>query len=438
MMFVWEEGLFTDVARTRLCNISYSIKVMSSLRLPLPKPLFDTLENIRERLPVCVSEYLNAVNIAEASKEFELTQEFLLSYSGSLDTYTAYRREVERILHWVWLVRRKSLKDLTRNDLRDYIEFSNSPPPTWIAEKTVSRFIDEGGVRCHNLAWRPYVVRISKSQRYEGKLPDKRQYQLSSQSIQALFSTLSTYFTYLQQENYLEVNPISLIRQKKRYIQKQQTQRVTRKLSRIQWLCVIETAESLADQLLENERILFLMSAFYLLGLRISEVSETLGRIPCMGDFAPDKYGLWWFTTVGKGNKVRDVAVPDAMLEALKRYRLSCGLSPLPVRGEQIPLLAKLRGRGGLGTRQIRNLVQKCFDQAVNRLRQAGKEDEAQDLTTATVHWLRHTAISADVEERPIADVRDDVGHTSAATTDRYIDVDRIARHQSAKRKKLR
>jgi preprotein translocase subunit SecA len=34
--------------------------------------------------------------------------------------------------------------------------------------------------------------------------------------------------------------------------------------------------------------------------------------------------------------------------------------------------------------------------------------DEAQDLTVATVHWLRHTAISADVENRPREHVRDD------------------------------
>jgi len=104
-----------------------------------------------------------------------------------------------------------------------------------------------------------------------------------------------------------------------------------------------------------------MISAFYLLGLRISELAETPGRIPTMGDFAPDKRGLWWFTTISKGNKSRDVAIPDEMLEILKRYRLSRGLTPLPPRNETAPLLHKQRGSGGLGTRQIRNCVQACF-----------------------------------------------------------------------------
>jgi len=184
--------------------------------------------------------------------------------------------------------------------------------------------------------------------------------------------------------------------------------------------------------------LFFMMATFYLLGLRISEMSETPDRVPCMGDFAPDKNGLWWFTTVGKGNKIRDIAMPDAMLEILKRYRQSLNLSPLPSRSESTPLLAKQRGRGGLGTRQVRNLVQQCFDQAIDRLNKAGKTDEAQDLMAATVHWLRHTAITADVEHRPREHVRDDAGHENAATTDRYIDSDRQARHLSAKDKPLK
>lgn len=147
---------------------------------------------------------------------------------------------------------------------------------------------------------------------------------------------------------------------------------------------------------------------------------------------------MWWFTTVGKGNKLRDVAVPDELLDALKRYRISLGLPPLPSRDEATPLLLKLKGKQGLGTRQIRNLVQIVFNKAIDKLTQIGKLDEAQDLANATVHWLRHTAISSEVEYRPREHIRDDVGHENAATMDKYIDTDRIARHQSAKHKKLK
>jgi hypothetical protein len=122
----------------------------------------------------------------------------------------------------------------------------------------------------------------------------------------------------------------------------------------------------------------------------------------------------------------------------LKRYRAALGLSPLPRREEPTPLFPKLKGKSGLGARQIRNLVQAVFNRAIRQLQTQGKVDEADDLATATVHWLRHTAISTDVETRPREHIRDDVGHENPATMDKYIDIDSLARHRSARHKKLK
>ncbi len=413
---------------------------MTKVTLPTPQPLFDTLDNIDE-LPGCVNVYLEKINVPDVKKEFALCGEFLKSYANSKDTYTAYRRETERLLHWTWLVAKKPLKQLSRNDIRDYLSFIHEPPKNWVGTKIVDRFIeDENGVRIANPLWRPFVVKISKIARRLGKEPTKENYRLGNKSIEAIFAVLSSMFTYLQQEEYLDVNPVALIRQKKGYIQRQQTRKVTRKLSALQWLTVIANAEEMAKEDPLHERTLFLMSAFYLLGLRISELAYTPDRerVATMGNFAPDKRGLWWYTTIGKGNKIRDVAVPDELLAALKRYRSSLGMTPLPHRDEQTPLFPKLKGRDGLGTRQIRNIVQTVFDRAISQLAEAGKKDESEDLATATVHWLRHTAISNEVEYRPREHIRDDVGHENPATMDKYIDTDRLARHQSAQGKKLR
>lgn len=417
-------------------------------KLPTPKALFDTIEYIDEALPACVLQYLQEIVSNSAAgtlqedlltKELKFCREFLASYAGSEDTFTAYRREVERLLHWSWLIAQKLLRSLDRNDIRKYLEFLQEPPPAWVTTEQHPRFETNGeGNRCHHLAWRPFVVRVSKAQFHDGKRPLKKNYQLKSKSVQAVFACLSSFFNFLSQEEYVDSNPISLVRQKSRYLQKQQSIKITRKLSRTQWLYAIETIEQLSAEDAQYERHLFMMSAFYLLGLRISELAETPGRIPKMGDFAPDKEDRWWFTTIGKGNKVRDIAVPDTMLVALKRYRKSLDLPPLPARGENTPLLHKLRGREGLGTRQIRNLVQTCFDLAINRLQAAQKQDEAEDLKIATVHWLRHTAISADIEHRPREHVRDDAGHGSAVTTEQYIDADRAERHASAKDKPIK
>lgn len=404
---------------------------------PTPQPIFDVLENIDEPAP-CILEYIESLAIANANNEFNLCKEFLKSYANSKDTYTSYRREIERLIHWAWLVCKKSIKELTRNDIRDYISFVNSPPKNWITTKVISRFIDDQGMRKHNPAWRPFVIKISKTARRHGKEPNKSQYQMGNKSIEAVFAILSSLFTYLQQEEYLEVNPVSLIRQKKGYIQRQQTRKVTRKLSKLQWHYAITTAEEMAIEDAHHERTLFLMSAFYLLGLRISELAYAPGRMATMGSFAPDKRGLWWYTTIGKGNKVRDVAVPDELLTALKRYRNSLNLPPLPYRDEATPLFPKLKGKQGLGTRQIRNIVQQVFDRAIEKLYASGKVDEAEDLTAATVHWLRHTAISSEIEYRPREHIRDDVGHENPATMDKYIDIDRVERHRSAQSKQLK
>jgi hypothetical protein len=71
-------------------------------------------------------------------------------------------------------------------------------------------------------------------------------------------------------------------------------------------------------------------------------------------------------------------------------------------------------------------------------MREDGLLSDAKELETATVHWLRHTGISEDVKVRPREHVRDDAGHASMATTDRYIDSDLRERHLSGKKKRLR
>ncbi|MDH5481092.1 MAG: hypothetical protein OEX11_10070, partial [Nitrosomonas sp.] len=76
--------------------------------------------------------------------------------------------------------------------------------------------------------------------------------------------------------------------------------------------------------------------------------------------------------------------------------------------------------------------------QSFERMKKDGLAEDAQELKAATVHWLRHTGISEDVKIRPREHVRDDAGHASMATTDRYIDSDLRERHASGKKKRLR
>jgi hypothetical protein len=115
------------------------------------------------------------------------------------------------------------------------------------------------------------------------------------------------------------------------------------------------------------------------------------------------------------------------------------GLSALPNEDDKSSLIPKTLGKGPVtSTRHVRRLVQDCFDTAVEHMKEDKLEDDAHQLKAATVHWLRHTGISEDIKFRPREHVRDDAGHQSMATTDRYIESDNRERHQSGKRKRIK
>lgn len=401
---------------------------------PAPVPFFDTLAEMPNpyRHRVTSLKHLLEDEPPNALDDYQYASEFLYSYRGSPDTFSTYRREIEHFLHWSWIFARKSLKETRRENIEAYIEFARHPPKTWIGDRNVARYLDHQGQRVPNPDWRPYVLQADK-----GK---PASYVLSQSAVQSMFAVLSSFFNYLIQEDYVESNPVAQIRQKSKFVRKSQSTRVIRRLSELQWSYVIETAEQMAAaDPASHERTLFILNALFGMYLRISELVETPRWTPRMGDFERDHDGNWWFRTVGKGNKERQISVSDAMLAALKRYRRSRSLPDLPAPAENTPLVHKTKGQGGItSTRQIRGIVQQCFDRAVQRMEQDGRGDEASQLAAATVHWLRHTGISEDVKHRPREHVRDDAGHGSSAITDRYIDVELRARHASARKKTIK
>jgi site-specific recombinase XerD len=401
-------------------------------------PLFDDL--LIDDMPASTHALLGKLAIPNALADYQKMRQFLKQYNGSNATFNSYRREIERFTQWLWLVAKKSLTQIKRSDIEDYLYFCQAPPKTWIGTTHVPRFILKNGQALPNPTWKPFVATVSKKEHADGKEPKPGDYIFSQTAIRSVFAIISSLYNYLMDEGYVEINPVMLIRQKSKFIRKQQTQKQIRRLSTTQWNYVITTAEDLADNNPEkHERTLFIMSALYSMYLRISELTASMRWTPQMGHFRRDNNRLWWFTTVGKGNKERDISVSDTMLNTLKRYRRSLNLTELPSIGEQYPLIPKMVGKGAVtDTRLIRRIVQFCFDEAANRLRAKNLFEEADQLMSATVHWLRHTGISDDVKIRPREHVRDDAGHSSGAITDKYIDIERKERHASARKKLMK
>ena len=308
----------------------------------IPLPLFDNLSWLNQAgTDKFIAEYLETLQVDAVVQEYRLAKRFLLSYQGSSDTFNSYRREVERLCQWAWLHKQCNLKSIDRRDLTDYFRFVQSPPKEWVADKHCTRFyMSASGQRLPNENWRPFLHR-AQHKRSAGVT-----FQFSQAALRAVIAGTSTFFTFLQQESYLLQNPVLLIRQKNQFITRNQQQRVTRKLSDLQWGMLVKMLTKRCEIDAEFERHRFIFSAFYLMGLRISELADSALHRPVMGDFFTDHSGLWWFRTIGKGNKVREVAVSDEMVDQLIRYRRYLQLSDLPAANESIPLILRLRACG--------------------------------------------------------------------------------------------
>ena len=422
----------------------------------IPKPLFDTLsevidqhalvyaqENplhtIRQWLNHCLQD-AKVIIPQYASKDYQLVLNFLYSYRGSADTFNAYRRELERFIHWSWFVREQSVLKHKRDDIEAFIQFCIKPYKRWIALKKVSRFKIKDGLRVPNPEWRPFEACLSKIERRDGGEPEKENYEFSQSALKVLFGILSSFYKFLAQEEVTQINPVALIRQKSKFLRKEATEPSIRRLSDKQWQTVLKLAKENAKKDIKHERTVFILSCLYSMYLRISELVSHERWTPTMKDFHKDSEGNWWFKTVGKGNKARKIAVSLSMLEALKHYRTTyLEVSPYPLPNESTPLIAHITNdkKPITSERPIRLLVQGCFDEAADKLEQDGDKHEANVLRAATVHWLRHTGISDDVKHRPREHVRDDAGHSSGAITDRYIDVELAARAKSARNKRI-
>lgn len=390
-----------------------------------PKPLFGNERDLSSDLIVIPSE-LQAHPLRQADYQHSLL--FLKEYTGSKDTFTAYRREIERFLSWCWIIRQSDLSQLDRETIHHYMAFCQSPPKTWIGTHVCSRFKNKNGERRHNKDWRPFIAKAGS-------------FSLSNNSKQALLSILSSYFNFMIEQGHIAFNPVALIRQKSRYTQKQTDTPIIRRLSNEHWdLLLEEVQEDINNKVKEAERAYFIIASFYLMGLRISELSAGKETTKTMGDFQRDHNKQWWFVTIGKGNKIRHIPVNSDMLTVLGDYRESRQLRRLPIAGEATPLLENFRsGKAkGLSTRMIRYIVVHYFKKTITTLKRKGASEDANHLSAATVHWLRHTSVSEQVKVRDKHHVQQDVGHEDSKTTDNYIDSFDKERHQSMESFKLK
>ena len=364
-----------------------------------------------------------------------------LSYVGrnkSAHTFTRFRNETERFLLWVFLFKTKPMEQLRKAVILEYADFCWQPPVAWICNANHEKFVFRNGHYTQNPLWAPFKLQLPKKT-LEEQLPDKKKYKPSQQTLMATFTAIIAFYKYLMNEEYLYGNPAQIAKPDCRHFIKDAQVKEVRRLSESQWQYVFNVALELADQDRTYERSLFVITAMKTLFLRVSELSERPNWTPVMSHFWQDSDGNWWLKIFGKGRKLRDITVPNSFMDYLKRYRQFRGLSPLPSSGENHPIVEKIRGQGGMTSRQLIRIVQHVFDMAYDKMKQAEGEDNARKLKEASSHWLRHTGASMEVERgRALKDLSEDLGHSSMATTDTvYVQTENRVRAESGKNRKV-
>jgi len=442
----------------------------------VPQPIFGDLESLfikdkPYKLPVYTKPAGRSSINAQADLDYAIA--FLERFKENKNSFASYRADLERFLHWSWHVAELSILDHDEMTLGGYITFFKKPHKSWIGTATVPRFISENGKQQPNPEWRPFVAKLSKSviaarkdelakkaaaENFKGKIPATKakvsDYNPAPTSVKASIRVLSSLYGHLALRKIVSTNYVKLIPQRKILIGEKGRKNKLMKITDDQWQYVIATAMQMAANDDKHERTLFIMSLLYMNYLRISELVHDDMYKPMMSDIYQDNSHRWWLHIVGKGVKDRKVGLSDDMLAALVRYRESRGLLPYPVEDENEPLITVARVRiddttgepdadqALRSTRAVRQLVQQCFDQSYDRMikdKDLGDKAEsmAASLRSATVHWLRHTGISNDVQERDLYHVTKDAGHSDPSTTGGYIEVEDEARHASGKDKKL-
>ncbi|MCC2666171.1 MAG: Phage integrase family protein, partial [Gammaproteobacteria bacterium] len=179
---------------------------------------------------------------------------------------------------------------------------------------------------------------------------------------------------------------------------------------------------------------------FYWLYPHVIEMTARGNWIPQMNHFYKENKQNWQLKVLDKKKKLRTIWVSHEMLEALKRYRTSRGLKPLPSILDTSPLLPNEKGLAITGESDIRKIVQDCFDKVIEELRKDKLPREADKMELATITDLRQTGILDDMRKRGFSQiqVQKKMGEDlDALSTYPYNDTQLKKRYESAKNKKL-
>jgi len=108
------------------------------------------------------------------------------------------------------------------------------------------------------------------------------------------------------------------------------------------------------------------------------------------------------------------------MLNALIRYRQFYGMPSIPTPDDKTPLFLSLNGKSGVSSNMIYRIVKQIFANCATEI-EAKHPVFAEKLRSASTHWLRHTAITAQTDAGiELRYIKRNARHESVETTMLY------------------
>jgi site-specific recombinase XerD len=224
-----------------------------------------------------------------------------------------------------------------------------------------------------------------------------------------------------------------------------------RSFSLAQWAFIERQLDMLEDSS-AHQRLRFGLHLLYATGLRLSEVVaatvDDLQWVEYPADAADDQpMEGWLLRVIGKGQKEREVPVPQDVIAELARYLASRGLDPDPQNignqgacllgkasdaAERAPGLSTgqvIDPRQGIAATTFYDQIKAFFADCAQVLRGQGDSKGAERFDKASTHWMRHSHAShAIAGGMPIEIAQENLGHASLATTTVYVTTEKRRR----------
>ncbi len=339
-----------------------------------------------------------------AANDMEAITQWLGLFEGR-PAYKRYRIEVERVLLWAVLVKKKEFSSLTHADCDEYLNSFLSdvqPVGQWIGPRAPR----------HSRDWRPFTGQPTDNARINAR------------------TVLFTLAQYLSQHYYLRVNPFYTVSLREAGVPApdeisfrrgtvdlsvKNVRPRPRILSEGQWNAVLAVADRMSTSVPANARLQFALRFSLLTGLSRAELAKATTSDLYLS--RTDRSAMWLLVQGDSRKPVRCVQLDEAAQGALKDYfelrghgrlvhQWSSGLPLVPViAGGRFIALDRALGAEGIST-----MFKKFLVDAARQIQQENPE-LATMLESVSSTWMRESfAVNSVKAGMPVHEVAYRIG----------------------------